>query len=115
MNEFGHKFPDDEVSLVTDDVKAQAIMLQLGVLNQISQKRDPTDTTSIYIAELHPTHWLMCARIWDNPDPTENGFMIVAYPKAHFDLFAVQGAMAAYLAESTRIDVRPMVGQANKN
>lgn len=108
MINFPEKFPEDEVGIITDDSKAKAIMLHFGVLDQVAQKRHPTDTTSVCIAETHATHWCLCARIWNNPDPKENGFIVISYPKAYVDLMTVQAVMATYLAGSTRIEVRPI-------
>jgi hypothetical protein len=110
-----HKFSDDPVTLVTDDTEARAIMLELGVLDQISRKTAATDTTSVCVVDSHPTHWCMCARIWDNPDPAENGFMVVAYPKTQVDRGTVMARMAAFLAGSTGFTVKPILPASGDN
>ena len=99
--------PNDRVSIITDDTEAQALMLQYGVLDQVSRQAYPDDTTSACIVEHHPTHWLLCARFWRNPDPAENGFMVVAYPKDSVDRFTVQLKLHELLSGAPRVDVRP--------
>ncbi len=97
----------DRVSIVSDDTEAQALMLEYDVLGQVSSQAHPDDTTSACIVEHHPTHWLLCARFWRNPDPAENGFMIVAYPKDAVDRFTVQLKLHELLSGAARVDVRP--------
>ena len=97
------RFSSDPVTLITADAAAKEIMLALGVLDQLSRKTHPTDTTCVYIADNHPTHWCMCARFWDNPGPAENGYMILAYPKDQVDRTAVELLMETYLECSTSV------------
>lgn len=115
ISKFPHEFPNDRIGLISDNRDAQAAMLLLGVLDQVTKKRHPSDTTSICVVETHPSHWLMCAHIWENPDPSETGFMIVSFPKALFSFEQVRAAMAAYLSESTRIEARPIQSPGTSN
>jgi hypothetical protein len=101
------QFPSDRVSVISDDTEAQAIMLKYDVLDQVSRKAYADDTSSSCVVEHHPTHWLLCSRFWDNPDPTENGFALVAYPKALVDRVTVQQKLHELISGSTRVDVRP--------
>jgi hypothetical protein len=101
------QLPNDRVSVISDDADAQALMLEYDVLDQVSHKKYPDDTISCCIVEHHPTHWLLCARFWGNPDPTENGFSVVAYPKDLVDRFTVQEKLHELLAGAPRVDVRP--------
>jgi hypothetical protein len=102
------QFSSDPVTRITDDAAAKEIMLALGVLDQLSRKTHPTDTTCVYVADNHPTHWCMCARFWDNPDPAENGYMVLAYPKDQVDRAAVELLMQTYLEGSSRISGAPV-------
>ena len=106
MSQPYYKFSNDPVCLITEDTDAQSIMLQLGVLDKISHKTDLTDTTSVCVVDNHPTHWCLCARIWDNPNPAENVFMVIGFPKATVDRLTVEMQMQSYLAGSTRITPR---------
>jgi hypothetical protein len=92
--------------IISDDGLAQTIMLHLGVWDYFTQKVAPTTTVSMTIAEDHPTHWCLCARHRNNPDPAENGFQIIAYPKDSVDLMAVHAVMQQYLKGSTEISAR---------
>jgi hypothetical protein len=82
-------------------------MLRYDVLEELSRKTHPDDTTSACIVNNHATHWLLCCRIWDNPDPAENGFMVIAYPKAGVDRMTVQTKLEEFLSGGTRVEVRP--------
>ena len=91
-----YKFHKSGVSVVTTDTTAKAIMLQRGILDRL-RKRSPSDTLSFCIDDNHPTHWLYCALVMDHPDPPENGYMVIAWPKAEFDLSFVRAAIAKQL------------------
>jgi hypothetical protein len=101
------QLPNDRVSIISGDADAQALMLEYDVLDQVSHKKYPDDTISSCIVEHHPTHWLLCARFWGNPNPAENGFSVVAYPKGLVDRFTVQGKLHELLSGAPRVDVRP--------
>jgi hypothetical protein len=109
------RFPSDKVSIISDDAEAQAIMLKYDVLDQVSRKAHVDDTSSSCIVEHHPTHWLLCSRIWDNPDPAENGFMVLAYPKAAVDRITVQQKLHEFVAGAPRVDVRPFTMGGGNN
>jgi hypothetical protein len=93
--------------MITDDAEAQGLMLEYDVLDQVSHCAYPGDTISSCVVEHHPTHWLLCSRFWGNPDPAENGFAIVAYPKQSVDRLTVQQKLHELLSGAPRIDVSP--------
>ena len=109
------QFPEDRVSIVSDDAEAQAIMLQYDVLDQVSRKAYADDTSSSCIVEHHPTHWLLCSRIWENPDPAENGFMVIAYPKGAVDRLTVQQKLHEFISGAPRVEVRPFMPGGGQN
>jgi len=95
--------------------RLNAIMLKYDVLDQVARKTHPTDTSSSCIVDHHPTHWLMCCRIWGNPDPAENGFIVIAYPKGGVDRLTVQLELQAFISGATRVDVRPFLPGGGEN
>ncbi len=99
------KFPESETISIDDDAKAQTLMLELGVWDQITKYVNPSSTVTMVIADNHPTHWCLCARHRNNPDPKENGFQVIAYPKNTVDRFSVQMILHKYLARSTELSV----------
>jgi hypothetical protein len=110
-----YNFPSKQIAQVSDDAEAQMIMLQLGILDSVSSKKNSSDTTSLCVAENHPSHWCLCARIWGNADPSENGFMVIAYPKSNFDLMSVHVLAQQYLAHSTRLEITPLLPKQHLN
>ena len=110
-----YQFPTDRVTPITDDAEAKAIMLEYDVLDQVSRQTNSDDTISACIVENHPTHWLMCCRFWNNPNPAENGFALTAYPKAAVDRLTVQQKLHELLFGGTRVEVRPFFPGATQN
>ena len=92
-----HPFKKGEQDIILDDAIAQTVMVQLGVWEFFTKEVAPTTTVSMTVAEDHPTHWCLCARHRHNPDPAENGFQIIAYPKDSVDLLDVHFLMQRYL------------------
>jgi hypothetical protein len=109
------QFPNDRCTSITDDTEAQTIMLKYDVLDQVSRKAYPDDTSSSCIVDHHLTHWLLCCRIWGNPDPGENGFVVIAYPKAGVDRFTVQLKLQEFVAGAPRVEARPFFGGGGQN
>lgn len=105
MNQRLGKFDESQVVTVNDDAQAQTLMLELGVWDQMTKEVTPSTTVTMVIADNHPTHWCLCARHRNNPDPKENGFQVIAYPKSTVDRFAVQMVLQQYLSRSTELSV----------
>jgi hypothetical protein len=100
-----YPFKKGKIEVISDDGLAQTIMLHLGVWDYFANEVTPATTISMTIAEEHPTHWCLCARHRYNPDPAENGFQIIAYPKSTVDIFAVHAIIREYLQGATRVSV----------
>ena len=99
------KFPESEIVSIDDDAQAQTLMLELGVWDQMTKEVSPSTTVTMVIADDHTTHWCLCARHRNNPDPKENGFQVIAYPKSKVDRFSVQMILQQYLDGSTELSV----------
>jgi hypothetical protein len=101
-----YPFKPGEMDVISDDGLAQAIMLHLGVWDYFMKPASPSMNVAMSISEVHPTHWCLCSRHRNNPDPAENGFQIIAYPKAMVDLISVHAIMLQYLSGANAIDVQ---------
>ena len=108
MNEDLYQLPDGVTVSIDDNAKAQSLMLYLGVWDDISKQASLTTTVTMCVADTHPTHWCLCVRHWNNPDPSENGFQVIAYPKDSVDRLAVESIRQQYLSDSTEITSRPI-------
>ena len=98
-------FPELETVNIDDDATAQTIMLELGVWDQMTKEASLTSELTMVLADNHPTHWCLCARHRNNPDPKENGFQVVAYPKKLMDHFTAQMILQEHLSGSTEVSV----------
>ena len=96
-----YKFKRGETDVVYDDAVAQTIMLKLGVWDQF--EKDSPLTITMCVSEDHPTHWCLCALHRHNPDPSENGFQIIGYPKESVTLPQVYQLMRQYLASASDV------------
>ena len=102
------QFEQSKPAVIDSDATAQRVMIELGVWDQMSDKSSLPGNTNMMIVDTHPTHWCLCGRIWDNPDPKENGFIVITFPKAEFPRSHVTGIMARYLSGSTDLTARPV-------
>jgi hypothetical protein len=100
-----YPFKKGEQDMIVDDRLAQTVMVQMGVWEFFTKEEASTTTISMTVVEDHPTHWCLCARHRHNPDPAENGFQIIAYPKESAALIDVQFLMQRYLASATEVSV----------
>lgn len=107
MSQQPHPFPDEVVTIL-DDVTAWQIIESFGILDHFLTEELPTEGTVATIYEEHPTHWCLCARITGNPDPTENGFMIRAFPKNQVQLAGVVDLLNRYFKNATKLTCRPI-------
>jgi hypothetical protein len=62
----------------------ERILLQLGVRERF--EFPPNVKSNVFFGTIddHPSHWLLAARFRDYPDPKDNGFMLVGWPKKRF-------------------------------
>lgn len=107
MDKPHHKFSEKEPTIINDDGEAQTIMFQLGVWDYVKQRGKPTSTLSILCAETHPTHWCICAQHFDNPNPDENGFQVIAFPKKLVDPMTVNAYMLQHMSSATDVTFQP--------
>jgi len=105
MKKIFDKFHDTQPAIIDDNGEAQTIMFELGVWDAVSRIEGSANTTAI-IAETHETHWCLCVQIRDNPDPKENGFMVITYPKKTVDLLSVNHALQTFLGGSSELSVK---------
>jgi hypothetical protein len=103
------QFEQSKPAVIDSDTTAQRIMIELGVWDQVSQQGTLSGNTNMMIVDSHSTHWCLCGRIWNNPDPKENGFIVITFPKNLVPRSHVSGVMAQILSESTDLTVSPFL------
>ena len=93
------------MGVISDDALAQTVMLQLGVWDELAKEPTLSANIKMSLADGHPTHWCLCIRHSHNPDPAENGFQILAYPKDRFDIFTMHAIIQGHLNGSKDVSV----------
>jgi hypothetical protein len=102
------QFEQSQPAVIDSDTTAQRVMIELGVWDQMSQQGGLAGNTNMMIVDTHPTHWCLCGRIWNNPNPNENGFIVITFPKSFIPRSHVTGVMSQYLSNSTDLTVQPI-------
>lgn len=109
MKKASDQFKQSEPTVIDTDATAQRIMIELGVWDKMSEQGGLAGNTNIMVADTHPTHWCLCGRIWDNANPNENGFIVIAFPKKIFPRSYVEAARAEYLRGSDDLTVEAFI------
>lgn len=88
--------------VITDDARAQELALYAGVWDTLATMPAARDLCIAPVVN-HPKHWLIFARVRNNPDPEENGFIVFSYPKASVPYSRVILTVAAMLQGATNV------------
>jgi hypothetical protein len=84
----------DKFVLISDDTEAQAFLMATGILDKLPNPSTRPDTQTTMCADYsHPSHWILATRIQGNADPTENGFMVMAWPKCKWPRSVIKEAI----------------------
>lgn len=81
-----YALPDEVVRLI-DDTTVELILLQLGVRHRFEFPPNVDANALYYSIDDHPTHWILAGRFRGYPDPKDNGFTLVGWPKSQFSPF----------------------------
>ena len=82
--------------MIFDDAAAKAIILETGLLERLN-KRGLSEILTFAIEHENPTHWIFCAHTFGHPVASENGHMVIAWPKQHFAWESVKDSIIATL------------------
>ena len=96
-----HELPDGFFRFL-DNAVVERILLQLGVRERFEFPADIEINTFFYSMDDHPTHWLLAARFRDFPDPADNGFMLIGWPKSVFSAKEAKKAAAEFASNDGR-------------
>ena len=104
-NNIPHEFIKGQTEVISDDWKAQNIMLQLGVWKYFAGEVGSASSLTMGVAENHPTHWCLCSRHRNNLVRKKNGFQVIAFPKETMNEATVRAIMFQQIEVSSEVDV----------
>jgi len=79
-----HRRPKDVIQVTKDD-DVKIALQEMGWLETIEKKRSLTPFGSLFATySRHPTHWIMIAHFAGAADPSENGYLLVGFPRSDY-------------------------------
>ena len=88
-----------EPIIVTDNAKAQRILLLAGMLTPDFKPQPPSNKTiCVFVFQ---QHWCLGVYEEGHPDPIDNGFLVIMVPQAEWDKAAASRFFAELSAETS--------------
>jgi hypothetical protein len=72
---------------IPDEAHAKLIIAEIGEMDKLGSPFD-SGGANVRLYQEHPTHWLIAYFASGSPDPSRNGYRLIALSKASFDLDA---------------------------
>lgn len=76
-----NSLPRNHVVHFDSDAEVKTILVELGVIERLAFPSDVSGNVLHYAISEHPTHWLLFTKFRDFPNPKDNGYAAVGYPK----------------------------------
>jgi hypothetical protein len=104
------ELPDKSV-IISDDDSAMEFMRRMGVLQKLAHPITLTGASAVFVKVLdHRSHWILCVRYSGFKRPSDNGYLVLTWPKRQFQ----EEPMSRYIADwSQQPELKQIVDLSN--